>query len=504
MGTRVSGGSDSAYKNSAYKVDSDILTTGPIEGSTKHYANVDGLRVPQRRINLTNGEHLDVYDTSGPYTDSTAVIDVEAGLARTRDEWHRPDPVDGASTQLAWARAGLVTDEMRFIAARENVDVELVRSEVAAGRAVIPANHRHPESEPMIIGKAFAVKINANIGNSAVTSSIAEEVEKMVWATRWGADTIMDLSTGDDIHLTREWIMRNSPVPVGTVPIYQALEKVKGDPTKLTWMSLGSNARRETVLSSDIDSAVSFSDDVSDEQVQAYRVAFGEVDTVLRGAGMAVDDNGAIASMPLFSRTHAKWRAAAERWLAEPLENKGMILTSLLIDARPIWGDEGLPAVGEVFADLRRHRGTLNLLLAEALATRAKMRSMRDVLTRRGDDFDIKEHAIGPLVNFARWAALSVGSPQLDTRGRLRAASGTELLSDDQADTLIEVFEILQRIRLNYQVAQFDRGEDVSDVLDMKRLSPLDRSMVAQAVREIAGVQRRAANRAHYLPVGST
>ncbi|WP_431817125.1 putative nucleotidyltransferase substrate binding domain-containing protein [Gordonia jacobaea] len=275
------------------------------------------------------------------------------------------------------------------------------------------------------------------------------------------------------------------------------------DPTKLTWMSLGSNARRETVLSSDIDSAASFSDDVSDEQVQAYRVAFGEVDTVLRGAGMDVDDNGAIASMPLFSRTHAKWRAAAERWLAEPLENKGMILTSLLIDARPIWGDEGLPAVGEVFADLRRHRGTLNLLLAEALATRAKMRSMRDVLTRRGDDFDVKEHAIGPLVNFARWAALSVGSTQLDTRGRLRAASGTELLSDDQADTLIEVFEILQRIRLNYQVAQFDRGEDVSDVLDMKRLSPLDRSMVAQAVREIAGVQRRAANRAHYLPVGS-
>jgi phosphomethylpyrimidine synthase len=136
---------------------------------------------------------------------------------------------------LSWARAGLVTPEMRYIAAREGVDVELVRSEVAAGRAVIPANHNHPESEPMIIGKAFAVKVNANIGNSAVTSSVAEEVEKMVWATRWGADTIMDLSTGDDIHLTREWIMRNSPVPVGTVPIYQALEKVKGDPTKLTW-----------------------------------------------------------------------------------------------------------------------------------------------------------------------------------------------------------------------------------------------------------------------------
>ncbi|MFW0789350.1 phosphomethylpyrimidine synthase ThiC [Gordonia sp. CPCC 205333] len=211
------------------------ITTGPIEGSNKRYLELDHLRVPQRRVNLTNGEHLDLYDTSGPYTDSDAEIDVEAGLARTRDSWTKPQAIGGAATQLAWARAGIVTDEMRFIAAREGVDPELVRSEVAIGRAVIPANHRHPECEPMIIGKAFAVKINANIGNSAVTSSIAEEVEKMVWATRWGADTIMDLSTGKDIHQTREWIMRNSPVPVGTVPIYQALEKVNGDPTKLTW-----------------------------------------------------------------------------------------------------------------------------------------------------------------------------------------------------------------------------------------------------------------------------
>ena len=233
MDTRVSAGRRSAGED--FTVDADILTTGPIEGSRKHYLELEHLRIPQRRIHLTNGEHLDVYDTSGPYTDDAADIDVERGLPRMRDSWQRPEPVDGASTQLAWARAGVVTDEMRFVAARENVDVELVRSEVAAGRAVIPVNHRHPESEPMIIGKAFAVKVNANIGNPAVTSSIAEEVEKMVWATRWGADTIMDLSTGKDIHMTREWIMRNSPVPVGTVPIYQALEKVNGDPTRLTW-----------------------------------------------------------------------------------------------------------------------------------------------------------------------------------------------------------------------------------------------------------------------------
>ncbi|PPJ20001.1 phosphomethylpyrimidine synthase [Nocardia nova] len=217
---------------------SNHVTTGPIAGSAKHYEQIDAdgttLRIPVRRINLTNGEHFDVYDTSGPYTDDSATIDLEAGLPKLRDSWTEPD-VPGPRTQLAWARAGAITAEMRYIAAREGVSPELVRDEVAAGRAVIPANHNHPECEPMIIGKKFAVKINANIGNSAVTSSIAEEVEKMVWATRWGADTIMDLSTGKNIHETREWILRNSPVPVGTVPIYQALEKVNGDPTQLTW-----------------------------------------------------------------------------------------------------------------------------------------------------------------------------------------------------------------------------------------------------------------------------
>jgi phosphomethylpyrimidine synthase len=138
-------------------------------------------------------------------------------------------------TQMHYARQGVITPEMRFVALREGCDVELVRSEVAAGRAIIPNNVNHPESEPMIIGKAFLVKVNANIGNSAVHSSIAEEVEKLEWATKWGADTVMDLSTGDDIHTTREWLLRNSPVPIGTVPIYQALEKVDGDASALTW-----------------------------------------------------------------------------------------------------------------------------------------------------------------------------------------------------------------------------------------------------------------------------
>src|SRR5690606_840167 len=164
----------------------------------------------------------------------------------SRKEEHRPMPeglkrtpyrarTGKAVTQLHYARQGEITPEMEFIALRGGVKPEFVGEEVAAGRAIIPANINHPETEPMIIGKNFHVKVNANIGNSAVTSSIEEEVEKMVWATRWGADTIMDLSTGKDIHTTREWILRNSPVPVGTVPIYQALEKVNGEPEKLTW-----------------------------------------------------------------------------------------------------------------------------------------------------------------------------------------------------------------------------------------------------------------------------
>ena len=213
------------------------VTTGPIAGSRKIYREVaGGLQVPARRVDLTNGEHFDLYDTSGPYTDPQASIDVHNGLLPLRAPWIAArEPVDGAATQLAWARAGIVTPEVEFIAAREGLEVELVRAEVARGRAVIPANHRHPESEPMIIGKKFLVKVNANIGNSAVTSSIEEEVDKMVWATRWGADTIMDLSTGKRIHETREWLLRNCPVPVGTVPIYQAMEKVNGDPASLTW-----------------------------------------------------------------------------------------------------------------------------------------------------------------------------------------------------------------------------------------------------------------------------
>ncbi|NNM74918.1 phosphomethylpyrimidine synthase ThiC [Enterovirga aerilata] len=281
----------------------ETVTTGPIQGSRKVYASPKGrpdIRVPFREIALTdpNEPPVRVYDASGPYTETDAGIDLAAGLRQTRRAWidargfeavpgRAVKPEDNGNvapdklvpecparrtvlrgkpgqmvTQYEFAKAGIITDEMIYVAHRENlareealanaaetiadgesfgaaipdfVTPEFVRSEVARGRAIIPANINHPELEPMAIGRNFLVKINANIGNSAVTSGVAEEVEKMVWATRWGADTVMDLSTGRNIHNIRGWILRNSPVPIGTVPIYQALEKVDGDPLKLDW-----------------------------------------------------------------------------------------------------------------------------------------------------------------------------------------------------------------------------------------------------------------------------
>ncbi|MFI9360085.1 phosphomethylpyrimidine synthase ThiC [Kitasatospora sp. NPDC053057] len=271
-----------AQPQSAQSAPSSERTGYPTPAWRKAYR--DGsrpdLRVPYREVQLTNGRTVPLYDTSGPYTDPAYEPDVRRGLPALRDAWirqrgdveeydgreARPEddgikhtsprggnlrnldavfpgrprrPLRGrggaAVTQLAYAKRGVVTPEMEFVALREGLEPEFVRDEVARGRAVIPVNVNHPEVEPAIIGTNFLVKINANIGNSAVTSSIEEEVEKMTWATRWGADTVMDLSTGRNIHTTREWILRNSPVPIGTVPLYQALEKVDGKAEELSW-----------------------------------------------------------------------------------------------------------------------------------------------------------------------------------------------------------------------------------------------------------------------------
>ncbi|MET0692713.1 MAG: putative nucleotidyltransferase substrate binding domain-containing protein [Propionibacteriaceae bacterium] len=269
-----------------------------------------------------------------------------------------------------------------------------------------------------------------------------------------------------------------------------------------TWLSLGSNGRREAVLSSDVDSAVAFDDSVSDTEIDRYRAAFAEVDRLLADFGMISDEHGATAERAPFARRNADWRAAAQEWMLAPEKNQGAIMTSLLVDGRPIHGDLGLPAVSKVFSDLRRHPGTMRLLLEESLSKRAKLRSVRDVFARR-DVFDVKTQALLPIVNMARWAALSVGSAALPTTERLLAASGSEMLPDEQARNLVEAFDMLQRLRLRYQLIQQQRGEQASDVLTKDRMSPIDRSMVAQAVREIAAVQRRMDNIAVYVPSAS-
>src|SRR6202142_1668822 len=214
----------------------------PVEGlvafpefpaSERVFLSDGDVRVPVRRISVGGGEPpIDVYDPAGQRS-----VDPHHGLPRLRQPWIEKRVARGDTnfSQMHYARRGEITEEMRFVALREGVSPDFVRDEIARGRAIIPANRQHPEAEPMIIGRNFLVKINANIGNSAVSSSIGEEVDKLRWSVRWGADTVMDLSTGKDIHETREWIIRNSPVPIGTVPIYQALEKVRGKAEDLTW-----------------------------------------------------------------------------------------------------------------------------------------------------------------------------------------------------------------------------------------------------------------------------
>jgi CBS domain-containing protein len=248
-----------------------------------------------------------------------------------------------------------------------------------------------------------------------------------------------------------------------------------------TWLSLGSNGRREAVPSSDVDSAVAFDDAVSPEAIATYRAAFGEVYEVLERAGLSADDHGATAQHALFARTNADWRAAGEQWLAAPAEHNGAMMTSLLVDARPIHGDPGLPAVTRVVGDLRGHPGTMRLLLQESLSRRAKQPAGRRILARRAETFDIKAHALLPVVNLARWAALSVGSAVLPTTERLRAASGSAMLPGEQAHVLIEMFEVLQRLRLRHQLRQHQAGRRPSDVLLRDEVGVADRPRPSSA-----------------------
>jgi CBS domain-containing protein len=267
------------------------------------------------------------------------------------------------------------------------------------------------------------------------------------------------------------------------------------DVDAFTWLSLGSNGRREAVLSSDMDAAVAFADGASPEEIARYRPAFAEITDVLTGAGLKHDTHGVSPVNPEFSRTHRQWESAARAWMAGPAKGNAVIMTCLLVDGRPIHGDLALPEVARVFGDLRLHPSSMRMLLAISVDRSDALRGRW-----RRKEVDLKRQALLPIANVARWAALSAGSAALPTPERLQAAAGTRMLSAEDAETLADVFEIVQRMRLRHQLEQLEAGEPLSDVIALRDMSTIDASVVNDAIREIVAIQRRMANKAKYVP----
>lgn len=273
-----------------------------------------------------------------------------------------------------------------------------------------------------------------------------------------------------------------------------ALAEASDDVGGFAWLTLGSVARREAMPSSDVDSALSWRDDMSSAAEQLRAIA-RRTHQILDGCGLPSDRNGAVAYEPLFSRSQSDWFAAAQRWLDDPLHGQGLMMSSLLIDGRVVWGDGSLHTVSAAYRSMRRqHPDALRLQRLDALSSRVKSRSLRDVLSRRGGTFDLKQHAITPIVNLARWGGLSADLGSASTPARLTAAAQAGAISDRDAVTLCDVFVMLQRLRLAHQVSQIAAGHTPGDVITMSELSPLNRSLLNDGLREIVGVQRRVRN----------
>jgi CBS domain-containing protein len=260
------------------------------------------------------------------------------------------------------------------------------------------------------------------------------------------------------------------------------------------WLTLGSVARREAMPSSDVDSAMSWRDDMA-KASEPLRALAARTHEILDGCGLPRDTNGAVASSPLFSRSQSAWFAAAQGWLDDPLRDQGLMMSSLLIDGRVVWGDVSLHTVPAAYRSMREeHPDALRLQRLDALSSRVRTRSLRDVLSRRGGTFDLKQHAITPIVNLARWGGLSADLGSASTPARLSAAAQVGAISDQDAGTLSDVFTMLQRLRLAHQVTQIAAGHIPGDVITMSELSPLNRSLLNDGLREIVAVQRRVRN----------
>jgi CBS domain-containing protein len=274
----------------------------------------------------------------------------------------------------------------------------------------------------------------------------------------------------------------------------EAPAEARSPTSGFAWLTLGSIARREAMPSSDVDSALSWRDELSPASEQLRAIA-GRTHAILDGCGLPSDSNGAIAASPNFARSQSDWATAARGWLDDPLVNKGLILSSLLLDGRVVWGDAALHTVPTAYRRMRvEHPNALRLQLLDALSGRVRTRSLRDVLARRGGTFDLKSHAVTPIVNLARWGGLAGDVASASTPARLEAAAANGALAERDASTLGEVFVMLQRLRMTHQVEQLSVGNRPGDVITMSELSPLNRSLLNDGLREIAAVQRRVGN----------
>ncbi|MBP8919845.1 MAG: hypothetical protein KBG85_09085 [Micropruina sp.] len=402
----------------------------------------------------------------------------------------------------------------RVEAALAGIEPARAASDVPAGPLVLPGTRSLREAARAMNAQGREFTVLELPGGDFIVSPVtaggwlhaqvrqARTVGELQQRARRMPELLADLLAGG---LTSARVLTSYSALIDQV-IRRMLELVFEDhpelsPDAFAWLSMGSNGRREATLSSDIDSAAAFPDSATTHEIDAYRTVFFEITAALAEAGLTTDVHGATAAHKLFSRTRADWTASAQQWLAHPLEDNAAMMASLLVDARPIHGDPGLLEVSQVFTSLPRHRRSMRLLLEESLAKRARLRSVRDLLAGHGDRFDIKRHALQPITNLARWAAMSAGSPALPTTDRLRAAAGSAMLPERQAAALIEVYEVLQAIRLRHQLRQVEAGLPASDDLELSRLSAIDGSIITRAVREIAAVQKRMVNLSRYTEI---
>lgn len=410
-------------------------------------------------------------------------------------------------------RLGIFTDRdlrARVVAAGLPVDVEISRVMSAPARTVtadlttetvlmemLESGVRHM---PVLTGRGEVVGV---VEDADLLAASARQSFLLRRAIGSAADARALQRVGQRVRRTAAEVFRNGTKASAASAILSvvvdslvrraleiALEEFGCETVHFAWLTLGSVARREAMPSSDVDSALSWSDESVSESAQLREVA-ARTHAILDGCGLPSDSNGALAGKPAFSRSASQWLEAAQGWIDEPLRDRGIIMSSLLIDARVVWGDSALHTAPTAYRRLRDHPEALRLQRLNALSGRVRARSLRDVLARRGGTFDLKNHAVTPIVNLARWGGLKAGMTTGTTPARLAAAADARAISTQDATTLRDVFLMLQRLRMTHQVEQLTAGHTPNNVITMSELSPLNRSLLNEGLREIAAVQRR-------------